>query len=615
MSNTNDSNNDNHWLSSGSGSIADMVAEASRSFVTNEMLPGFTYNQEYDVYYNSTTGYYFDLKTSLYYHPNTRLYYSYDPETGTYKTFQHPNAQQSKWKKEANKHPPCIRLIEETNRNCLHIITIDGGFIGFGSKCDVSIGRAEGVAEKHAQILYNTDDASNPCYTIEPLNNGFPFHYNEHEIKGPSNTGERRRTHRQEMRAMKAKYGVFEPNENSTAKHRDRAAERREVFGSEPSIPKRRPQPQFPQVVAVQQPQPTTSTKIKSDNIGFKLLKNMGWQDGSGLGATNQGINAPFKMSELKGVLEHRFRYVILVLGWICLSSIASNMNIYNMTRLCMSDKNSTHGFQVDYTEKDHNQLIMAAAFGTIVAVFPYNSAYTRFGARYVFLFAGTMSSISTALIPLAVRLGWKWTYATRFIQLCSSSFGWESVFYLHSIVTATLMILWFLLYEDQPSESSFVSAGELEKINRHKGPIDFNVPVPYRAIISDPFVWCLLFNGFSDIFSGIFCVTYQPLYTRNVLNFDIRETAFLAIAGPLFHIPLKFLFGYSSDKIKFLSEKSKLIICNTIAVFCPGLSYLSLAFLPVDLPWLHVAQFSLIGITFASAGAGFYKAANLYSR
>ncbi|KAI6236284.1 Major facilitator superfamily transporter [Aphelenchoides besseyi] len=368
-------------------------------------------------------------------------------------------------------------------------------------------------------------------------------------------------------------------------------------------------------------------------------------------------------MSELKGVLEHRFRYVILVLGWICLSSIASNMNIYNMTRLCMSDKNSTHGFQVDYTEKDHNQLIMAAAFGTIVAVFPYNSAYTRFGARYVFLFAGTMSSISTALIPLAVRLGWKWTYATRFIQgfayasdfacmgvisvcwgslkqqglfisvltcynslsniisipiaglLCSSSFGWESVFYLHSIVTATLMILWFLLYEDQPSESSFVSAGELEKINRHKGPIDFNVPVPYRAIISDPFVWCLLFNGFSDIFSGIFCVTYQPLYTRNVLNFDIRETAFLAIAGPLFHIPLKFLFGYSSDKIKFLSEKSKLIICNTIAVFCPGLSYLSLAFLPVDLPWLHVAQFSLIGITFASAGAGFYKAANLYSR
>ncbi|KAI6200565.1 hypothetical protein M3Y96_00747500 [Aphelenchoides besseyi] len=781
MSSTNDSNDDNHWLSSGSGSIADMVAEASRSFVTNEMLPGFVYNQEYDVYYNATTGYYFDLKTSLYYHPSTRLYYSYDSETGAYNTFQHPNVQQLKWKskrslkraerlfgreyvdslpneyadicdllfevidkvdtiygekqtrkrafaernrvfdwelndyvqvnrleissdrssdefeddgemqrrlaeEEANKHPPCIRLIEETSRNRLHIITIDGGLIGFGSKCDISIGRADGVAEKHAQFLYNTDDASNSYYTIEPLNNGFPFYYNEHEIKkkmivvlqhldrlriGPhafaihlhkgtntcnscepgvlnsgnqasSNIGEPRRTHRQEMRAMKAKFGVYELND-STTKHRDRAAERREVFGSEPSIPKRRPQPQFAQVAAVQQPQPSTSVEIKSDNVGFRLLKNMGWQDGSGLGAKNQGINAPIEtrikaearqsgMSDSKGVFENRFRYMILVLGWICLSCIASNMNIYNMTRLCMSGTkvtgmslsiltitlflNSTHGFQVNYTERDHNQLIMAAAFGTIIAVFPYNYAYTRFGARYVFLIAGTVSSISTALIPVAVRLGWGWTYATRFVQLCSSSFGWESVFYLHSVVTAILMVLWFLFYKDRPCKSSFVTAAELEKINRHKGhTIDFNVEVPYRAITTDPFVYCILFNGFAEIFSGIFCVTYQPLYMKNVLNFDIQETAFLAIAGPIFHIPLKLLFGYSSDKIKFLSEKSKLIICNSIAVFFPGISYLALAFLPVDRPWLHVAQFSVIGITFAAAGGGFYKSANLYSR
>jgi hypothetical protein len=55
--------------------------------------------------------------------------------------------------------------------------------------------------------------------------------------------------------------------------------------------------------------------------------------------------------------------------------------------------------------------------------------------------------------------------------------------------------------------------------------------------------------------------------------------------------------------------------ICNTIAVFLPGFCYLGLAFIPTDMPWLHIAMFSLIGITFASAGGGFYKCSAVYSR
>jgi len=33
--------------------------------------------------------------------------------------------------------------------------------------------------------------------------------------------------------------------------------------------------------------------KIQKDNIGFKMLEKMGWADGKGLGATEQGIVAP----------------------------------------------------------------------------------------------------------------------------------------------------------------------------------------------------------------------------------------------------------------------------------------------------------------------------------
>lgn len=33
--------------------------------------------------------------------------------------------------------------------------------------------------------------------------------------------------------------------------------------------------------------------KIKEDNIGYKMLKQAGWQEGMGLGSQGQGITAP----------------------------------------------------------------------------------------------------------------------------------------------------------------------------------------------------------------------------------------------------------------------------------------------------------------------------------
>ena len=33
--------------------------------------------------------------------------------------------------------------------------------------------------------------------------------------------------------------------------------------------------------------------KLKQDNLGFKMLQRMGWNEGTGLGADGQGITAP----------------------------------------------------------------------------------------------------------------------------------------------------------------------------------------------------------------------------------------------------------------------------------------------------------------------------------
>lgn len=59
------------------------------------------------------------------------------------------------------------------------------------------------------------------------------------------------------------------------------------------------------------------------------------------------------------------------------------------------------------------------------------------------------------------------------------------------------------------------------------------------------------LANAFFEIASGIFSLTYQPSFLKHVLKFDIEKAGFFAVSGPIFHIPLKFIFGLSSDKIK----------------------------------------------------------------
>jgi hypothetical protein len=41
-------------------SVAEMVAQTASQFVSEQLLPGFVYLEEYSAYYNSETGYFYD---------------------------------------------------------------------------------------------------------------------------------------------------------------------------------------------------------------------------------------------------------------------------------------------------------------------------------------------------------------------------------------------------------------------------------------------------------------------------------------------------------------------------------------------------------------------------
>uniref|UniRef100_A0A1I7RH42 MFS domain-containing protein n=2 Tax=Bursaphelenchus xylophilus TaxID=6326 RepID=A0A1I7RH42_BURXY len=362
------------------------------------------------------------------------------------------------------------------------------------------------------------------------------------------------------------------------------------------------------------------------------------------------------------------FRYFILLLGFLCLTSVQSNMVALNFTLICMtSDNNVTvhNGFPThDYTSIEQGYLMWSVAIGSMVGTFPFSWLYTNYGARFVFFGAGVLSAFSTALIPLAASLDFVFFVALRFTQgfayaadfaaigvLCSrwaslkqnalflsvltcysalatsftnpmaglfcesAFFGWPSIYYFNAVVSIILFGAWLHFYDDFPEKSNYVSKVELEKIHRNKtkAHIEMDSYVPYKQILTHKVVLSCWLNAFADLFTAVFMHTYLPQYIRYALGYTVAETGLISAIPTILYIPMKVVFGYSSDKFKCISERSKLLIFNGIAVGVPSVLYVFVAF--VEARDINVVIVIIIHIFYGAAGGAFYKCATLTSR
>ncbi|CAJ0963283.1 unnamed protein product, partial [Mesorhabditis belari] len=367
-----------------------------------------------------------------------------------------------------------------------------------------------------------------------------------------------------------------------------------------------------------------------------------------------------------------RARFAMLMLVLLCLTSVWSNILTFNFAIICMGNhqQNGTNETTQDpvFTKTEQKYAISIVAVAAILANFPVLSLVNHYQIRTIFGVAGLLSAIVTLAIPPAIRAGFYYFLALRFVHgvafavnlpvigaFCSKwayykqnglfvaglvaylqvapaftnpvsggichVFGWSAIFYFHGAVGLVLFLVYGFFYRNSPGKHPFVSDVEKNKIQIGKSTTDKKAlkQVPYGKIVRTPAIWAVWIASFGNFTVINMIFLYSPIYLSTVLGYSVTNTGFTAALAPLAQAIMKVVVGQLSDKIKFLSEVNKLRMFNTIAFFgC----FFFLCLLAFTDPLTQVVHFKLSLIFFGCAGGivgantgGFFRAAPILSR
>ncbi|VDK67576.1 unnamed protein product [Onchocerca ochengi] len=318
------------------------------------------------------------------------------------------------------------------------------------------------------------------------------------------------------------------------------------------------------------------------------------------------------------------------------------------------------------FTPQQRTYLTSTVAAAALVTNFPLVAAVNRFGIRSIFTVLGLLSSFATCILPMAIIRGYYFSIGARILQgisfavsfpvigaftsqwtyykqnglfvsilvaylqlspaltlplsgaLCSSTLSWPFVCYSHGVASLILFIIFGILYRDSPDKHPFVNEKERQKIA--VGKIECSRGrginrIPYYDILKTGSVWAVWIAAVGNFTCVNMLFLYSPNYLHGVLGMPMTNTGIAAAVPPLLQFLIKLIAGFSSDKVKCLSETGKLRLYNSIA-FVGCASFLTiLSFIPAS--WSYTATICL-GFAAGCLGfttGGFFKAAPLVSK
>lgn len=348
-------------------------------------------------------------------------------------------------------------------------------------------------------------------------------------------------------------------------------------------------------------------------------------------------------------------RFIVLIISTIALTFVMADSLALNFTVICMvkepvghegesmKEMNLTQSKPL-YSLNEETWLFSAIAVGNIIGTLPLTWANNVLGVRITFFVYGMASGLSTLFTPFFVSMGFVPVFLMRVLQgfglsisitslgaivsawsslqgsgvyisilslhlqlgamlvmplsggLCQSSWGWPAVYYILGVSTILSFLLFFVFYRNHPEEHFLVSEEELSIIRDGRMlKAGERPPIPYKDIITDLpvigiVIWCL--GG---------CLTlqimfqYGPTYLNKVLGFSVTKTGFAAAIPFLLSILVKLIAGPISDSVTCVSERTRIVIFNTVSQLPICVCFILMAYPPAGMMWIVEVSYSLI--------------------
>uniref|UniRef100_A0A914PCB6 Major facilitator superfamily (MFS) profile domain-containing protein n=1 Tax=Panagrolaimus davidi TaxID=227884 RepID=A0A914PCB6_9BILA len=145
-----------------------------------------------------------------------------------------------------------------------------------------------------------------------------------------------------------------------------------------------------------------------------------------------------------------------------------------------------------------------------------------------------------------------------------ANHYGWPSVFYFQALFCGTLLFIWTINYRDNPEKHPFVSQKEFSKISFGKETsqsLHFSnqqSKIPWYRVFFHLPVWACMISAVCYIYAVQFNISFLVMYLAWILKLPITAAGSIAALPLAIEFILQFFVGILSDKIKFLSEHTK---------------------------------------------------------